>query len=453
MIIESHKLSGACACGQTHTPTTRLAIIESGCLKDLDDLLAAEGLTGRRAAIYDTNTYQAKGLLRPHADQDIVLGADGLQTDDQAISAVLQQLPADVDLLIAVGTGTIHDITRYCAHKLGLPFISCPTAASGDGFASNACTLFEDGLPTIVPAAAPVLVLADLEVIRRAPLRLARAGIGEAISKFTALADWKTAHILMEKTPCISVESMIRQAAVTAQGTCKTLRALDAGSHAQLMYALLLSGLAVQLQGNTAPARGAEHHLGDLLALLPQPHAQEGLLHGEVAGICSMLVSDLYHRLSTLEDIQPSVKAAKPLEEETLARTFGPAVATRLMAENTPDCLAKVSASRLTAHWAEIRHIVAEIPTSAELSAMLSGCKARKTAEDLGLSDTRIPRLLQLAPVMHNQVTLLRVMRMLKFRYDSKAIASRAPSRSKRYADKAISRAGKRSAVSSSSMR
>ena len=64
MIIDSRKYSGPCACGRSHEMATRLAVIEAGCMGELDRYLAEAGLTGRRAAVYDRNTYHAKGLIR-----------------------------------------------------------------------------------------------------------------------------------------------------------------------------------------------------------------------------------------------------------------------------------------------------------------------------------------------------------------------------------------------------
>lgn len=37
---------------------------------------------------------------------------------------------AETEQLIAIGSGTIRDITRYCAYTKRIPFVSCPTAAS-----------------------------------------------------------------------------------------------------------------------------------------------------------------------------------------------------------------------------------------------------------------------------------------------------------------------------------
>ena len=91
---------------------TRLAVIEPGCLADFDRYLSEAGLTGKRAAIYDENTYHAKNLRRPAASQEIVLSPENLHANETATAEVLSRLDTDVEVLVAVGSGTIHDITR-----------------------------------------------------------------------------------------------------------------------------------------------------------------------------------------------------------------------------------------------------------------------------------------------------------------------------------------------------
>lgn len=453
MIIDCKMFPKACACGQTHSISTQSAVIEAGCLKSFDDHLAVTGLPGHRAAIYDTNTYDAKGLHRPVANQEIILPAEGLIADDGAVASVLDQLSGNTEILIAVGSGTLHDIVRYCANKLGLPFVSCPTAASTDGYATNCSTMTFRGMQVIVPATAPALILADLDVIAKAPQQMARAGVGEALGKFTSVADWKIASLLTGKPACTALESMLRQAAVAALGSCEDLQRGDERAFAQLMYALLLSGFAVQAHGTSAPAYGAEHMLSSLMDLLPAYGDTEGVLHGEQVGICAITIADLYHRMAAIDDIAAYTKPFKPLDAETLAKHFGQTLAYRLLDENTPDCLQQINTDTLVRHWQEIQRIILETPSQETLTQALASIGAKTKTEELGLSGAQLPRMLQLSPVLCNRLTLTRLMRMLKFRYASKSESSRAPSRKSRYADKAITRAGSSKAVSASSMR
>jgi glycerol-1-phosphate dehydrogenase [NAD(P)+] len=63
---------------------------------------------------------------------------------------VENNMEEDIDLILAVGAGTIHDISRYIAHNYKVPFISVPTAASGDGFVTTVAAMTLDGVKKTV---------------------------------------------------------------------------------------------------------------------------------------------------------------------------------------------------------------------------------------------------------------------------------------------------------------
>ncbi len=98
--------------------------------------------------------------------------------------------------LVAVGSGTLTDIVRYAAHSAGCDFVSVPTAASMDGYASSVAALERDGVKLTLPARAPAAIFADPRIAAAAPVELTRAGIGDLLAKTTARVDWLAAHLL-----------------------------------------------------------------------------------------------------------------------------------------------------------------------------------------------------------------------------------------------------------------
>lgn len=452
MTIDTAMFSGPCACGQAHSLATKLAIIDEGCLSSLDAQLVSLGLTGRRAALYDTNTYEAKGLVRPRVDQEIILNAENLRADESAVAQVLAALKPDTEILIVIGAGTLHDIGRYCAFRQQVSLVSCPTAASGDSFASPGCAMTWRGLHTALPGVAPVLVLADLRVIAQAPPALFRAGIGSALGDHIALADWQISQLLAEAASCPRAESLLRQAAVVAQGSCPGLLAGDIHAFAQLTCGLLLSGLAMQMLQSVAPASGAEHMLCAAIEMGGYPQAQS-LVQGELIGICAAELARPYHRLAQVEAIAPYIRQTPPPDDAWWAEHFGPALGRRLMDANTPDCLLTVDPNHIAQSWPRIRRILAETPSQDALVATLDSIGAPSSLQALSLSAGQISRLLHSAPYLRNQLTAARMLHMLAARHSSNEAASRAPSRKSRYADNAITRAGKSRAASASSIR
>ena len=412
--IDSKKYSGPCRCGRSHEVLTKQVVIQQGCLERFDEYMREAGLTGKRAAVYDENTYSAKGLKRPIVQQEIVLPPQNLHADEHATAKVLAQLEQDVEVLIAVGSGTVHDITRYCAAKRGIPFVSCPTAASVDGFCSTVSAMTWEGFKKTLPGIAPVLVLADTNVIRQAPLRLALSGVGDIFGKYTALLDWNIAHLLTDEFICPVIEDMTRQAVVAVHNSCHQVAAQDTSAFEQLTYGLLLSGLAMQMMGNSRPASGSEHHISHFIEMEPEPlHVHSTALHGEKVGVGTALVAGVYHELAQKEEILPFLQPYKPATAEVLEKIFGVRLVASVCEENQNDCLAGVTPEKIAQCWPALRKMIESLPTREEMEALYKEIGAKSTLEELGVDSIVLPKLLDYSPYVRNRLTFMRVRRMI----------------------------------------
>ena len=409
MIIDSARLNGPCSCGREHVMVTKEAVIEAGCMEKLDFYAAKYGLTGRRAVVYDENTYRAKNLVRPRADQEIVLNPENLHANEIAVSMLREKLQPGISYLVAVGSGTIHDTTRYCANELGIPFVSCPTAASVDGFCSTVSAMTWKGYKKTMPGVAPLFVLADTDIIKEAPLYLALSGAGDIFGKYTALADWKIAHALTGEYFCPVIEKMTRQAVEAVYSCCRGLKTGDASAFEQLTYALILSGLAMQLMGNSRPASGCEHHISHLIEMGPAAFAfSSDALHGEKVGVGTILASRVYHQLGQISDISSQVHEYAFPEESVIRSFYGEKLAPSILEENRKDCMAGVTPDMLIRTWPEIRSIIAEIPDADSLYALYEEIGAKKTLSDIQVPEEALSDLLRFSPTARNRLTLMR---------------------------------------------
>ena len=207
MSIDISEFAKPCPCGHTHEISVRGIYIGPEIIRRLPALLA-ENCYSRPVILCDDNTWEAAGKavheLLPESGL-IVLNPDNLHANEHAVGMAeekLDALPAKPDVLLAVGSGTIHDITRFIAHKRGLPFLSVPTAASVDGFVSTVAAMTWNGCKKTFPAVAPVLVVADSDIFSRAPHRLNASGFSDLLGKYTALADWKISHAVTGEYIC-----------------------------------------------------------------------------------------------------------------------------------------------------------------------------------------------------------------------------------------------------------
>ena len=415
MIVDSSTYSGICSCGKQHDMVTRGAVIEKDCLLRFEELMEQYGISGKRCALYGENSYAATADRHPAAQQVIVLKAEGLHADEKSTAEVLAKLEEDVEVLIAVGSGTIHDIARFCAHERGIRFVSCPTAASVDGFCSTVAAMTWYGFKKTITAVAPEIVIADSEIIKNAPFHMVCSGVGDIMAKYTALAEWEISHAVTGEYLCQTIYDITRQAADMVMESVPGLLAGEHTAYEHVTYALVMSGIAMQMMGNSRPASGAEHHISHMIEMGPkQFEVGFPAMHGEKTGVGTVIAAREYARMAQAEDISHSVVDYAPVSDAYLTEFFGEALAEAVIAENRADCLAKVTPEALVANWQTVREIIGKIPSADELYALLTQLGAKRDPEDIGISGEQIETLLEYSPLVRNRLTLMRMRRMLK---------------------------------------
>lgn len=413
MIIDAKTYGGPCSCGKNHGLETQFVLVEAGCLRNADHHLEAYGICGFRAVIYDRNTYAACEGSRPGADQEIILEPEGLHADEHGVEAVMSRLDKRVQVLVAVGSGTVHDITRYCAYLKKIPFVSCPTAASVDGFCSSVAAMTWEGAKKTLTAVSPVLVLADVDIIAKAPMFLARSGFGDMIGKYIALADWRMAKCLVGEFYCPRIADIMEQATQAVLTSVDGIALGDTEAFGTLIYGLLLSGIAMQMMGNSRPASGGEHHISHCIEMAPDGlGVHSDALHGEKVGVGTLMAAREYHRLAQLSaDCWGDYPG---LTGDEIFAVYGERLSRQIAEENRTDCAAGITADQIRACWPQLQAEIASIPPAEELLAAFGKIGAMTTLEELGVPQRAEQDLLDVSPMVRNRLTLMRLRRCLK---------------------------------------
>ena len=399
---------------------TEYIVIEEGCLTKFGDILRQNGIDGVIAGLFDTNTVHAKGMVVPDIDQMIVLNANNLHADEAAVRSTLFQLREDVNVIVSFGSGTITDIARYCAKLKNLTLVCCPTAASVDGFCSSVCAMTFNHTKVTVPAVAPKVVIADLTVIKNAPDRLVKSGLGDILGKYVSLADWKIAHLVTGEYYCENTVKLVRDALSAITDLVKNNNLHGCEFYLQTTYALLLSGLAMQLVGTSRPASGAEHHFSHLLTVAPQALGiGNDALHGESVGVGTLAIVEYYRTVATklqindvvaqIEEAVERLRQGKSLMDIDFYRSNFDTLAQTLYNENADDCLAKVNVKSLQDNWKEIQQIMSDIPSVEELKSIYLKLGMKSSLSDIGVDENKKQLLINLSPYMRNRLTFNRL--------------------------------------------
>ena len=412
MIMDCSKYVGPCSCGRTHELETKMVVVEYNALSRFEEYMAAVGLGDkRRTVVYDSNIYALTEGKHVKADQEIVLPAQGLRSEDVLIEDMMTKLDAP-EVLVAFGAGTIMDFGRYPAYKLGIPFVAVPTLASSDGFTASICSVILNGQKKSISMKAPALVVADLDIIKGAPKRLVSSGVNDILAKYISLADWKMATLVSGEDYCDMVAGLAQEALDIMREAADKMAATGEIDHEAMTMAQMKSGLTMQLWDNSRAASGAEHLMAHLVEMKPPRFEQAEGIHGECVGVGTFQCCKEYHKLASMT---PKAKPFQPLTKDWVLEKFGDRLAEGILKENANDILGQFDPQIIVDLWNKFKEIIAAIPPAEELEALYQACGCKYLPEHIGIDPSLAEEALDISAAIRNRLTLVRMKRVLDF--------------------------------------
>lgn len=290
--------------------------------------LFTENFPGCRPVIIaDCNTWEAAGK-----EVDAYFKAAGIEAPSFIINEkefhaewpyveMVEKAISDAGAIaVAVGSGVINDLCKLASHHLGQKYMTIPTAASVDGYSSFGASISYQGLKQTFDCPAPLVILADTDVIANAPKEMTAAGYADLAAKIPAGAEWMIAdlfgtepikpdawHMLQDV-----LDDMLSDPEGVAAGEPKAIEALFEG--------LTLSGFAMQAARSSRPASCSDHLFSHILDMTHHRYKGKLQSHGFQVAIgtltmCSMFDSFFKMDLSGL-DVEKCVAAWPSLQEE-----------------------------------------------------------------------------------------------------------------------------------------
>lgn len=291
----------SCACGKSHKVDIQAIRVGSGVMQELPGILRDLGAS-HIFLVADNYTYEAAGRqVEQLLDQAglayhkrVFQTETPLVPNEYALGSVLAAMTSQDDMLLAVGSGTLNDVTKYVSARTGVPYVIAATAPSMDGYASTVAPTILDGFKTTLPAVYPAAIVADVDILKDAPMPMLTAGFGDIIGKFTSLADWRLSHQLNGEYYCPEVAGVIEAAVETCAANAKALAQREPQAIQAVTEALILSGLAMGMVGVSRPASGTEHQMAHYWEMDALRRGEEHPLHGNAVGVGTVLAASLY---------------------------------------------------------------------------------------------------------------------------------------------------------------
>ncbi len=362
-----------CSCGRRHFCPIREVVIEKGALSRLPGLTAGFGHILLAA---DTNTWTVCGnavsaILGSSVQAKLVFSRKGpLVPDERAVEELESKVTADTDLILGIGSGVINDLCKYVSWKRELDCGIIATAPSMDGYASSGAAMIVGGMKVTYAAHPPRFILADVDIVKRAPMDMIRAGYGDIIGKYSSLNDWKLSRLMRGEYFCAEIHDLVLQVTENVRDLAERIAERDDEAIAYLTKALILIGITLSLMGSTRPGSGSEHHLSHFFEIVSLLEDKPHFCHGIDVGYSAVVTAELRERIAALGEPE---FCPEPEAERTAAwrRIYG------RIAGEVSDLQAKAGSyerdmtDAYRENWEGVKEILAGCPTADECREML----------------------------------------------------------------------------------
>ncbi len=376
----------------------------------------AESFPGKRPIIViDSRNWESLGvrlqfiLIRAdlHPEPPIILASKGLVADWEHVEELDRLLSQTDAIPIAVGGGTINDLTKLCSEHCGRRYISVAQMASMDGYASYGASILKDGVKQAFSCRAPYAIIADTEIIAGAPAHVTASGYADLFAKITAGADWMLADALgVEKMDQFAFQ-IVQDGLKVALNDAEGVKRADRYAIQNLIDGLLMSGFAMQAYQSSRPASGSEHQFSHLLNMENHTMADGRVpSHGYQVGVGLMAATALYEKLLKEDfsklDVEKCVaawpsleaqqaEAAKLFPNPELAKTIQAVIAKKYRSKDE----LRRELTALKENWPELRQrLRKQLVPLKKVRRQLKAVGAPTTPEEIGLTREEFQRAL-----------------------------------------------------------
>jgi len=184
-----------------------------------------------------------------------------------------------------IGGGSAVDHAKYVAWKTGLPLVLVPSILSVDAAFTKAIGVREGSRVRYVGAVYPDHFLVDYGILQASPPILNRAGVGDILSIFTALWDWREAGQRLGEPYDADVAARSGALLDRMFAGGRDIGAVN-DDGLRLLAELYVGEVRLcERVGNARPEEGSEHYFAYALEHRTRRH----YLHGALVGLGVML--------------------------------------------------------------------------------------------------------------------------------------------------------------------
>ncbi|MBQ3864281.1 MAG: sn-glycerol-1-phosphate dehydrogenase [Clostridia bacterium] len=387
-----------CSCGHTHTTYLDDLYIGPGALKHLSEVLDRYHIT-KPFVVFDENTLSACGdslLASLQSYTPCNLGKERLEAGEVPLGHIASYWDDTCDGILAIGSGTVNDLSKMMAKMTKVPFVLVGTAPSMDGFVSTSAAMIVDGVKTTINTPMPDTVILDTDILCKAPYRLLAAGLGDMLAKAVSLVEWKIAHLLIDEFYCGEIASLVRRSLNLCLENARDLPSRSETAVKNITEGLVLSGLAMTLAEVTRPASGMEHYVSHILDIRAVQNNTLPDLHGIQVGLGTLVTLRMYDWLLTQKfDRERALRFYETFSydewKKKMVEIFGASAPEIIRIEEESGKVdpekARSRLPRIEEKWEEIQDIIrTELPRADEIESLMKDAGLPTTFPEIGIT-------------------------------------------------------------------
>ena len=209
---------------------------------------------------------------------------------DAAHLETLLEGEGDSETVVGLGGGSALDTAKFIAWKTGKRLLQIPTITSVDAPFTDAIGVRVDGRVKYIGRIVPQCVVLDVDLVRSAPPRLNRSGIGDILSCHTGLWDWRYAVDRGHGVPWDDTAVALGRQLLAELGEhVDAIAAVSSDAVRWMASAYRRIGAACSVLRHSRFEEGSEHFLGYAYEHRTGAHP----MHGELIAMCVVAMATL----------------------------------------------------------------------------------------------------------------------------------------------------------------
>ncbi len=391
-----------CSCGKTHHSGAGEIFVKKGAINSLTKFVS--NFNAKSVfLVCDKNTYivggeKAQSLLndKKFSVDTFIFPTTPFEPDENALNA-LKNAYNGQDIIVAVGSGVINDLSKIISVENNIPYIIIASAPSMDGYCSKTSSIISGGLKVTVNSKVADVIIGDINILKTAPDRALISGFGDMVAKYVSILEWKISNIINGEYYCEEIANLIKSAVKACADNLDGLLLREDSAIEAVFNGLILGGVGMNYALCSRPASGVEHYFSHIWDMRALEFNSPLSTHGIQCGIGTLYAIKIYEQLANYTpNLEKAISYVKNFDfnayskklEEFIGKASIPMIENEKKDKKYDAILHEKRIKKIIDNWEKIVSLInSELPNYFDLLNKFKKINAPIFASDIGLDE------------------------------------------------------------------